>query len=102
MLHLTQRRNKDREKKQTSITVYSNIGVPRVFLNEKELTDIRKGYTNIHYVIDDVTLEMGTNIIRTVVEKNGEVYEDKIEWIYTGEKNREAETLNNREEHSGF
>jgi len=102
VLYLTQRRNKEREKQQTSITVYSNIGTPKVFLNDKELTGIRKGYTDIHYVIDDVSLQMGTNIIKTVVEKGGEVYEDMIEWMYAGEKNREAEALINREEHSGF
>ncbi|MCL0184213.1 hypothetical protein M2T59_28715, partial [Klebsiella pneumoniae] len=59
VLYLTQRRNADRERKQTSVTVYSNIGTPIVYLNGKELTGIRKGYTDVHYVFDNVTLEQG-------------------------------------------
>lgn len=48
VLYLTQRRNWDREKKETSVTVYSNIGTPKVYLNGKELTGIREGYTPVH------------------------------------------------------
>ena len=44
VLYLTQRRNWDREKKETSVTVYSNIGTPKVYLNGKELTGIRTLY----------------------------------------------------------
>lgn len=46
VLYLTQRRNTNRERKETSVTVYSNIGVPTVYLNGKELTGIRNGYTD--------------------------------------------------------
>ena len=76
----------DREKKVTSITVYSNIGEPKVFLNGKELSGIHKGYTDVHYIIDNVTLANGKNIVKTVVSKDGKTYEDSIEWMYTGEK----------------
>lgn len=102
VLYLTQRRNKDREKKVTSITVYSNIGMPKVFLNGKELSGIRKGYTDVHYIIDEVTLADGKNIVKTVVDKDGKTYEDTIEWMYTGEKKRESDTSVNKEEHAGF
>ncbi|MCD7931645.1 MAG: beta-galactosidase [Tannerellaceae bacterium] len=102
VLYLTERRNKDREKEITKVTVYSNIGTPEVYLNGQKLTGIRKGYTDVHYVFDKVKLQRGTNMLKAVIEKNGKIYEDKIEWQYSGEKNREAETLNNREEHSGF
>lgn len=64
VLYLTQRRNTDRERKQTSVTVYSNIGTPKVYLNGKELTGIRKGYTDVHYIFDQVTLEKGKPQIR--------------------------------------
>lgn len=102
VLYLTQRRNTDREKRQTSITVYSNIGTPKVFLNGKELSGIRKGYTDIHYVIDNVTLADGMNKITTSVMKDGKTYEDTMEWVYSGEKKREADTYVNRKEHAGF
>ena len=85
VLYLTQRRNWDREKKETSVTVYSNIGTPKVYLNGKELTGIREGYTPVHYIIDNITLDMGKNIVKTVVVKDGKTYEDEIEWVYNEE-----------------
>lgn len=102
VLYLTQRRNTDREKQETSITVYSNIGQPKVFLNGKEQTNIRKGYTDVHYVIDHVTLAKGTNTIKTSVEHDGEILEDEIEWIYTGEKKRESDASSIKGDHWGF
>ena len=95
VLYLTQRRNVDREKRVTSVTVYSNIGTPTVYLNGKELTGIRKGYTDVHYIIDNVKLADG-------VTKDGKTYEDTIEWMYTGEKRREADTYSKQGEHAGF
>lgn len=102
VLFLTQRRNWDREKKETSVTVYSNIGTPKVYLNGKELTGIREGYTPVHYIIDNVTLDMGKNIVKTVVVKDAKTYEDEIEWMYSGEKKRDSDQSVNKEEHAGF
>ena len=102
VLYLTQRRNWDREKKETSVTVYSNIGTPKVYLNGKELTGIREGYTPVHYIIDNITLDMGKNIVKTVVVKDGKTYEDEIEWVYNGEKKRDSDPSVNKEEHAGF
>ena len=102
VLYLTQRRNWDREKKETSVTVYSNIGTPKVYLNGKELTGIREGYTPVHYIIDNITLDMGKNIVKTVVVKDGKTYEDEIEWVYSGEKKRDSDQSVNKEEHAGF
>lgn len=102
VLYLTQRRNVDREKKVTSITVYSNIGEPKVFLNGQELSGIHKGYTDVHYIIDNVTLADGKNIVKTVASKDGKTYEDTIEWMYTGEKKREADSFSIKGVHAGF
>ncbi|MDR0962750.1 MAG: beta-galactosidase [Mediterranea sp.] len=102
VVYLTQRRNVDREKQVTTITVYSNVGTPTVYLNGKPLTGIRKGYTDVHYVIDNVTLNDGKNVVRAEVNKGGQTFTDEIEWMYTGEKNRGIERYENRNEHSGF
>ena len=102
VLDLTQRRNVDREKRVTSVTVYSNIGTPTVYLNGKELTGIRKGYTDVHYIIDNVKLADGKNTVKAEVTKDGKTYEDTIEWMYTGEKRREADTYSKQDEHAGF
>jgi beta-galactosidase len=102
VVYLTQRRNKDRETRVTSVTIYSNIGSPTVTLNGKELSGIRKGYTDVHYIIDNVSLSNGSNTLKAAVTKDGKTYEDVIEWQYTGEKKREADTQTNKNEHSGF
>ena len=96
VLYLTQRRNTDRERKQTSVTVYSNIGTPKVYLNGKELTGIRKGYTDVHYIFDQVTLEKGKNKIKAVAVYNGKEYVDEIEWDYQSEKKRDADAHENK------
>ena len=101
-LYITQRRNTDREKKQTSITVYSNIGTPKVYLNGKELTNIHKGYTDIHYIVEPVTLATGKNIIRAIAEKDAKEYVDEIIWYYNGEKNRGPGHYVNKEAHGGL
>lgn len=102
VLYLSQRRNKDREKKVTTVTIYSNIGQPQVFLNGKEVTEPRKGYTDVHYIIDSVTLTTGRNELKAVVTYKGKTYEDTIEWFYNGEKKRETDSSANTNAHSGF
>ena len=103
VLYLTQRRNTDREKRVTSITVYSNCGTPTVWLNGRKLKDIRQGYTDVHYIIDEVTLRKGDNVIRaSVTAPDGQTLEDRIEWTYTGEKNRGLESRERLQEHAGF
>lgn len=102
VLYLTQRRNVDREKKQTSVTVYSNIGVPVVYLNGKKLEGMRQGYTSVHYVWDKVILEEGRNSVKAVVRIGNKEYTDEIEWIYDGERGRAADTYVNEQEHAGW
>uniref|UniRef100_UPI003217E132 glycoside hydrolase family 2 protein n=1 Tax=uncultured Draconibacterium sp. TaxID=1573823 RepID=UPI003217E132 len=102
VLYLTQRRNTDREKQLTSVTVYSNIGQPKVYLNGKELTGIKNGTTDVHYIFENVKLQEGTNTIEAVGVNNGETINDKIEWIYTGEKKRESLEYLNNNAHFGF
>lgn len=102
VLYLTQRRNVNREKKETTVTVYSNIGTPKVYLNGKELTGIRKGYTDVHYVFDKVTLESGKNILKATVSSGDKEYTDEMEWMYNGEMKREADFYENQKEHAGW
>lgn len=102
VLYLTQRRNTEREKKVTSVTIYSNIGTPKVYLNGQELNGIRKGYTDVHYVFDEVTLNNGKNTLTAIVRYKGKEYKDEIEWNYTGEKKREADSYVNKSVHAGW
>jgi beta-galactosidase len=103
VLYLTQRRNDQRETRTTSVTVYSNLGTPKVFLNGKALDNIRKGYTAVHYIIDNVTLANGENKLQAVItDRNGKKYADEITWHYQGEQRRSTDNRENRNEHSGF
>ena len=103
VVYITQRRLKEREKKVTSVTVYSNIGEPTVYLNDKKLTGVKKGYTDIHYIFENVELQQGKNVLKAVAEKDGKTFEDTIEWNFTKEmKSGEAEVLNSDKVHFGF
>ena len=102
VLYLTQRRNVEREKKETTVTVYSNIGTPKVYLNGQELKDMRKGYTDVHYIFDRVVLQEGKNTVKTVVTYDGKEYTDEIEWMYNGAKVRNADSSVRNTEHAGW
>ena len=102
VLYLTQRRNAVRERKETSVTVYSNMGAPKVYLNNQELTGARKGYTDVHYIFDKVVLNDGKNMLKAVISYQGKEYSDEIEWNYHGECNREAEFFEFKKEHGSW
>lgn len=102
VLYMTQRRNVLRERKETSVTVYSNIGTPKVYLNDRELSGIRKGYTDVHYVFDKVLLNDGKKVLRAVVTWQGREYVDEMEWEYRGECNREADFFEHKKEHGSW
>lgn len=102
VLYLTQRRNRQRERRVTSITVYSNIGQPRVYLNCTELTAIRRGYTDVHYIIDNVELAEGINKIRTTATFEGKEYSDEMEWVFTDEFRRSTDSHASDTEHAGW
>lgn len=102
VLYLTQRRNTERERRETSVTVYSNLGTPRVFLNGRELDGVRKGYTDVHYIFDQVTLAEGRNVLRAVIVSDGKEYTDEIVWNYNGEHVRQADAYEYKKEHAGW
>lgn len=102
VLYMTQRRNVLRERKETSVTVYSNIGTPKVYLNGQELSGVRKGYTEVHYIFDKVRLNDGKNVLRAVATWQGKEYVDEMEWEYRGECNREADFLEHSQEHGSW
>ncbi len=72
VLYITERRNNDREKQQTSITVYSNIGTPTVLLNGEKIEKIKQGYTEVHYIFPNVTLKQGINRIEATITHQGD------------------------------
>lgn len=85
VLYITQRRVVNRGNKITPVTIYSNIGVPQLFINNREISSFTAGYTDVHYIFNDIELQEGENIIEAKVEKEGKTYEDKIFWNYSEE-----------------
>lgn len=103
VLYITQRRLKEREKEITRVTVYSNIGEPQLTVNGKPVSGVKKGYTDIHYIFDDVKLDRGENRVKATVAKAGETFSDEIVWNFTHERKAgEAETLDSDKEHVSF
>lgn len=103
VVYITQRRLKEREKQQTRVTVYSNVGEPELYLNGQKLAPPQKGYTEVHYIFSPVNLQKGRNVLKAVVKAAGQSYEDEIEWNFTRERRAgEAEALHHDAEHSGF
>ncbi|MDR0422493.1 MAG: beta-galactosidase [Proteiniphilum sp.] len=97
VLYLTQRRADRRVNEYTPVTVYSNIGAPRLTVNGTEVTGYITGNTDVHYIFKDVPLKTGENIIEATIEKNDETYRDKIVWHYSPENRREEEVSSPQE-----
>lgn len=85
VLYLTQRRVTERENQNTSVTVYSNIGTPKLFVNGNEIKEFSIGTTPVHFIFNEVKLEEGENIIEVKADKAGKAYEDRIVWNYSPE-----------------
>jgi beta-galactosidase len=85
VLYITQRRDSLRENRKTEITVYSNVGTPKLFLNGQPLKDFHQGYTAVHYIFSPVTLSAGRNVIEAEVTYKGRKYKDSVVWYYNGE-----------------
>ncbi|MDR3117904.1 MAG: beta-galactosidase [Mediterranea sp.] len=105
VLYLTQRRATERENRRTSVTVYSNVGAPQLFVNGKEIETLQAGTTAVHYIFPEVTLDEGENILETKAVHAGKTYTDRIVWNYSSAgkkagKPRQPEV--NRTEHVGL
>ena len=49
-----------------------------------------------------MTLNNGKNTLTAIVWYKGKEYKDEIEWNYTGEKKREADSYVNKSVHAGW
>ena len=85
VLYITQRRATNREHAITPVTVYSNIGIPRLYVNGEEITSYQPGTTSVHYIFEDIRLQEGENRLLVKRDYQGEGYEDSIVWYYSNE-----------------
>lgn len=89
VLYMTQRRAVERENEVTSVTVYSNIGTPKLVVNGSEITEYSIGNTEVHYIFDVVRLQEGENILEVTATKDGKEYNDKIVWNYSTDNKKD-------------
>jgi beta-galactosidase len=83
VLYLTQRRAVNRENEYTPVTVYSNIGAPRLYVNGMEIKDYSEGTTAVHYIFNSIKLIQGENIVEVKAAYGGKTYSDRIVWNYS-------------------
>lgn len=91
VLYMTQRRAVERENEYTSVTVYSNIGAPKLVVNGKEITDYSIGTTEVHYIFNVVQLKEGENTLEVTASKDGKEYNDKIVWNYSPDNKKDVD-----------
>lgn len=105
VLYLTQRRCRERVNETTSVTVYSNIGTPELFVNNQKITNHQPGTTPVHYIFENIRLKEGNNTIETKITKDGHLYEDKIEWHFSKANQtskQSPDAKENTKEHGGL
>ena len=105
VLYLTQRRVVNRENAQTTVTAYSNVGTPQLFVNGAEVKDFSAGSTPVHYIFNQVQLQEGENVIEVKASKDGQTFEDRIVWHYSASNKGQSGTdrpVEKTEEHVGL
>lgn len=105
VLYITQRRATERENELTPVTVYSNTGTPRLFVNGVEVSTFKMSTTPVHYIFENVKLTEGENVIEAKVDNKGKLLEDKIQWNYSPENKNKLKLSDPKEktkEHVGL
>jgi len=103
VVYITQRRVVNRGNEITPITVYSNQGTPTLIVNGEKIESVKKGYTDVHYIFENVKLKQGENEIIARATKDGKLTEDKIKWNYDPKYKREVgQPAATRDEHVGL
>lgn len=80
MVYITGRRFINRTNPITTITVYSNTGMPTLMVNGKQISGVKKGTTSVHYVFEKVKLQKGKNRVEAVAGKGTPELKDRVDW----------------------
>ena len=105
VLYMTQRRADQRENGVTPVTVYSNIGIPKLMVNGKEVNTFTAGNTAVHYIFTDVELQDGENILEVFATAKGIEHTDRMVWNYAPDnkqKNKNDKPQERKEMHIGL
>ncbi|MDR0414487.1 MAG: beta-galactosidase [Prevotellaceae bacterium] len=105
VLYITQRRADRRVNPVTSVTVYSNVGAPTLYVNGAPVEKYAKGTTDVHYIFENVALREGKNDVEAKVVQGGNVHSDAIVWTYSatvGQDSLPAQEAKRTKEHVGI
>ncbi len=80
VIYISDRRLVKRKKATTTITTYSNVGVPVLFVNGKQVAAPKQGTTAVHFIFENVVLQKGENTVKLTANKNGKTITDKVTW----------------------
>lgn len=105
VLYITQRRVVERENEYTPVTVYSNVGTPKLKVNGVAVEAPSIGNTAVHYIFNSVQLKEGANTIEVTCSQNGSEYTDAIVWNYSKDNkvtDDKSAPVENKNEHIGL
>lgn len=104
VVYITQRRVVNRGNELTPITVYANKGIPTLYVNGQEIKAFKKGTTDVHYIFENVKLNLGENkVVARMKSKDGKQIEDTILWNYDPKYKRElGKPAFTKDEHVGL
>lgn len=80
VLYISDRRLNKRKQPVTNITVYSNTGVPELYINGKKTDAPQQGTTQVHYIFERIELKKGTNTIKVETTVKDEYFTDSVTW----------------------
>lgn len=80
VLYISDRRLNKRKQPVTNITVYSNTGVPELYINGKKTDAPSRGTTQVHYIFERIELKKGTNTIEVKTTVKDKHFTDSVTW----------------------
>lgn len=80
VLYISDRRLNKRKQPVTNITVYSNTGVPELYINGKKTDAPQQGTTRVHYIFERIELKKGTNTIEVKTTVKEKYFTDSVTW----------------------
>ncbi|HEY4206675.1 MAG TPA: glycoside hydrolase family 2 TIM barrel-domain containing protein [Puia sp.] len=81
MIYISDRRLVSRTIPLTTVTVYSNTGVPELLVNGKKIAGPDHGFTSVHFIFKNVQLKKGPNKILARAHSGVGTLSDMVQWV---------------------
>lgn len=88
VVYITERRTTTRKIPVTPVTVYSNRGIPVLYLNGKKIQETPQTVdVPVHFVFKNIVLKKGKNTIKVQVNDGHTTITDTVTWNYNPQVN---------------